>query len=152
LEIPKLRKVVKEEEPEKKKAEEKEERKSVKKTVKKKKESDYELPEIPDYERPQLEKYEKSDFNPLDKVSDDDATTRTNHLSISVPLCLFHSPPNEIRRFLFLFMSFFFSLTLTSMCSRKKCFLLVSFAFSLLTIQPSTPIPSSIYPRSTICT
>lgn len=68
LEIPKLRKVQKEPEPEEKK-EEKEKDKKVKKTVKKKKESEYELPEIPDYERPALEKYEKSDFDPTRRVS-----------------------------------------------------------------------------------
>lgn len=68
LEIPKLRKVIKEQpEPEKKK--ETEEKEKLKKTVKKKKESDYELPEIPDYERPELEKYEKSDFSPMERVS-----------------------------------------------------------------------------------
>lgn len=68
LEIPKLRKVIKEQpEPEKKK--ETEEKEKLKKTVKKKKESDYELPEIPDYERPELEKYEKSDFSPSERVS-----------------------------------------------------------------------------------
>lgn len=68
LEIPKLRKVVKEPEPEEKK-EDKEKEKKIKKTVKKKKESEYELPEIPDYERPALEKYEKSDFDPTRRVS-----------------------------------------------------------------------------------
>lgn len=68
MEIPKLRKVVKEEaEPEKKKEDEKKEK--VKKIVKKKRESDYELPEIPDYERPALEKYEKSEFDPTRRVS-----------------------------------------------------------------------------------
>lgn len=68
LEIPKLRKVQKEEpEPEKKKEDEKKEK--AKKVVKKKRESDYELPEIPDYERPELEKYEKSDFDPTRRVS-----------------------------------------------------------------------------------
>lgn len=68
LEIPKLRKVVKEEaEPEKK--DEKEKKEKPKKIVKKKKESEYELPEIPDYERPALEKYEKSDFDPTRRVS-----------------------------------------------------------------------------------
>lgn len=67
LEIPKLRKVQKEPEPEKK--EEKETKEKLKKTVKKKKESDYELPEIADYERPALEKYEKSDFDPTRRVS-----------------------------------------------------------------------------------
>lgn len=68
LEIPKLRKVVKEEaEPEKK--EEKDKKGVAKKVVKKKKESDYELPEIADYERPELEKYEKSDFDPTTRVS-----------------------------------------------------------------------------------
>lgn len=68
LELPKLRKVVKDEKEQEKKKEEAE-LKTVKKTVKKKKESDYELPEIPDYERPELEKYEKTDFNPNDRVS-----------------------------------------------------------------------------------
>lgn len=68
LEIPKLRKVVKEEaEPEAKKEEEK--KAKAKKVVKKKRESDYELPDIPDYERPALEKYEKSDFDPTRRVS-----------------------------------------------------------------------------------
>lgn len=68
LEIPKLRKVVrdKEETVEKKEAEAK---KTVKKVVKKRKESEYDLPDIPDYERPQLEKYEKSDFDPNSRVS-----------------------------------------------------------------------------------
>lgn len=68
LELPKLRKIVKEEaEPEKKKEDDKKEK--TKKVVKKKRESDYELPEIPDYERPELEKYEKSDFDPTRRVS-----------------------------------------------------------------------------------
>ena len=68
LEIPKLRKVTKEPEPEPEKKEEKDSKKP-KKVVKKKKESDYELPDIPDYERPALEKYEKSDFDPSRRVS-----------------------------------------------------------------------------------
>lgn len=68
LELPKLRKVVKDEKEQEKKKEEAD-LKAVKKTVKKKKGSDYELPEIPDYERPELEKYEKNDFNPNDRVS-----------------------------------------------------------------------------------
>lgn len=68
LEIPKLRKTVKEvAEPEKK--EEKEVKDKPKKIVKKKKESDYDLPDIPDYERPELEKYEKSEFDPSRRVS-----------------------------------------------------------------------------------
>lgn len=67
LELPKLRKVVREEE----KVEEKKKEEVKKKVVKKvkKKESDYELPEIADYERPALEKYEKSDFDPNRRVS-----------------------------------------------------------------------------------
>ena len=67
LELPKLRKVVREEE----KVEEKKKDEVKKKVVKKvkKKESDYELPEIADYERPALEKYEKSDFDPNRRVS-----------------------------------------------------------------------------------
>lgn len=72
LEIPKLRKVAKEEpEAGKKKEEEKEvkKEKTVKKVVKKKKESEYELPEIPDYERPVLEKYEKTDIPLSERVS-----------------------------------------------------------------------------------
>jgi hypothetical protein len=68
MEIPKLRKVTKEEAAEKKKAEE-EKKEKLKKTVKKRKESNYDLPEIPDYERPALEKYEKSDFDPSARVS-----------------------------------------------------------------------------------
>lgn len=68
LELPKLRKVVKDEKEQEKKKEEAD-LKAVKKTVKKKKGSDYELPVIPDYERPELEKYEKNDFNPNDRVS-----------------------------------------------------------------------------------
>lgn len=68
LEIPKLRKVVKEEAVVEKK-EEKDKKEKVKKVVKKKKESDYELPEIADYERPELEKYQKSDFDPTRRVS-----------------------------------------------------------------------------------
>lgn len=68
MEIPRLRKVQKEPEPEEKK-EEKEKKEKTKKIVKKKRESDYELPEIADYERPALEKYEKSDFDPSRRVS-----------------------------------------------------------------------------------
>lgn len=68
LELPKLRKVVRDEKEPEKKAD-KAELKEVKKPAKKKKESDYELPEIPDYERPELEKYEKTDFDASERVS-----------------------------------------------------------------------------------
>ena len=85
LELPKLRKVVKDEKEQEKKKEEAE-LKAVKKTVKKKKGSDYELPEIPDYERPELEKYEKNDFNPNDRVS---LKRRKNEKNLCPP-CLYH--------------------------------------------------------------
>lgn len=68
VELPKLRKVVKDE-PEPEKKDEKDKKEKPKKIVKKKKESDYELPDIPDYERPELEKYQKSDFDPTQRVS-----------------------------------------------------------------------------------
>lgn len=68
LELPKLRKVVRDEKEAEKKPD-KAELKEVKKPVKKKKGSDYELPEIPDYERPELEKYQKTDFDASERVS-----------------------------------------------------------------------------------
>lgn len=68
LELPKLRKVVKEEAAAEK-TDEKDKKEVKKKVVKKKKDSDYELPEIPDYERPELETYEKSEFDATTRVS-----------------------------------------------------------------------------------
>jgi hypothetical protein len=87
LELPKLRKVVRDEKEGEKKAE-KAELKEVKKTVKKKKASEYELPEIPDYERPELEKYEKSDFDASDRVSCGRPKINLNSITIS----LYHRP------------------------------------------------------------
>lgn len=85
LELPKLRKVVKDEKEAEKKAD-KAELKEVKKTVKKKKESNYELPEIPDYERPELEKYEKTDFDASERVSCGHRKIKLYHyLSLSPP-------------------------------------------------------------------
>lgn len=83
LELPKLRKVVREEKEEEKKPD-KAELKEVKKTVKKKRASDYALPEIPDYERPELEKYEKSDFDASERVS----LLGSHRISISIYLSI----------------------------------------------------------------